>query len=60
MTELIAVWAFLQQLGQVSTVGVLIAVFFIWKNDLAHLQKGVERIEKMLLDHLSWHSQDTK
>jgi hypothetical protein len=46
--------------GQVSTVGVLVAVFLIWKNDLAHIAKGLERVEKLLLDHLIWHSQEPK
>lgn len=57
MTEVIALWKFLQELGQVSMIGVLVAIFFIWKNDLKHLAEGLKKVEAMILRHLAWHSE---
>jgi len=28
-------------------------------NDLHHLQEGIDRIEKLIIDHLVWHSKES-
>lgn len=55
MSEIIAIWTFLQQVGQVSAIAVAVALYFIWKNDLAHIGKDIAELKKDLKEHLAWH-----
>ena len=47
-----------------NILGILVLplLFFVWRemrrvreNDLAHIQAGLERIERKLEEHLTWH-----
>ena len=55
-------WPYFQTVINILGALVLPMLFFVWRetrrvreNDLKHIQLGLDRIEKKLEDHLSWH-----
>jgi len=55
VVDLVVIWTFLQELGTVAQLGVLVVVFIIWRNDLRHVQATLDELRKDFAAHIKWH-----
>ena len=59
MQMLYAIWSLLKDAGDIATIGVLVVLWFIWKNDLKHMAKDVCELKMWFRDHIKWHMDQT-
>lgn len=58
MGELLALWNVLRQLGDVASLGILVVLLVIWRNDLAHVAKDVAWLKEKFIEHLEMHAKE--
>ena len=57
MSELMFIYSFFREAGQFAPLVVMIVLFFMWKNELAHCASDIKWVRNQLVEHLKWHSE---